>query len=68
VIVQSVVNIARSRGIVTTAEGVETERQRELLRECGCTELQGYLFSPPIDATALGELLAAQGGAVQAVA
>jgi diguanylate cyclase (GGDEF)-like protein len=45
-IVQAVVNIAAARNMTTTAEGVETELQRELLRTLGCTEMQGYLFSP----------------------
>jgi diguanylate cyclase (GGDEF)-like protein/PAS domain S-box-containing protein len=45
-IVQAVVNIAAARNMTTTAEGVETEPQRELLRTLGCTEMQGYLFSP----------------------
>ena len=45
-IVQAVINIARSRNITTTAEGVETEQQREMLLTLGCTEMQGYLFSP----------------------
>ncbi len=46
VIIQAVVNIAAARNMTTTAEGVETELQRELLRTLGCTEMQGYLFSP----------------------
>jgi EAL domain-containing protein (putative c-di-GMP-specific phosphodiesterase class I) len=44
-IVQAVVNIAASRNMTTTAEGVETQAQREMLRALGCTEMQGYLFS-----------------------
>ena len=44
-IVQAVVNIAASRNMTTTAEGVETLEQKELLRVLGCTEMQGYLFS-----------------------
>jgi EAL domain-containing protein (putative c-di-GMP-specific phosphodiesterase class I) len=44
-IVQAVVSIASTRHITTTAEGVETEEQREILRGLGCTEMQGYLFS-----------------------
>ena len=40
-------NIAADRHMTTTAEGVETEQQRDLLRELGCSEMQGYLFSPP---------------------
>ena len=46
-IVQAVVSIAKSRNIATTAEGVETDEQLELLRALGCTEMQGYLFSRP---------------------
>jgi diguanylate cyclase (GGDEF)-like protein/PAS domain S-box-containing protein len=46
-IVQAVVNIAAALHMTTTAEGVETEAQRELLRRLGCTEMQGYLFSAP---------------------
>jgi EAL domain-containing protein (putative c-di-GMP-specific phosphodiesterase class I) len=44
-IVQAVVNIAASRNMTTTAEGVETREQKEILRALGCTEMQGYLFS-----------------------
>jgi diguanylate cyclase (GGDEF)-like protein/PAS domain S-box-containing protein len=44
-IVQAVVNIAASRNMTTTAEGVETLEQKERLRALGCTEMQGYLFS-----------------------
>ena len=45
-IVQAVINIAKARNMTTTAEGVETEQQREMLLSLGCTEMQGYLFSP----------------------
>jgi EAL domain-containing protein (putative c-di-GMP-specific phosphodiesterase class I) len=31
--------------MTTTAEGVETPEQKEILRALGCTEMQGYLFS-----------------------
>jgi len=44
-IVQAVVSIAAARQMATTAEGVETEAQRQLLRTLGCSEMQGYLFS-----------------------
>nr|WP_249164033.1 EAL domain-containing protein [Bradyrhizobium jicamae] len=56
-IVQAVVNIAASRNMTTTAEGVETEQQRDLLRSLGCTEMQGYLFSAPKPPTELKPLL-----------
>jgi EAL domain-containing protein (putative c-di-GMP-specific phosphodiesterase class I) len=44
-IVQAVINIAKARHMTTTAEGVETEQQREMLVDLGCTEMQGFLFS-----------------------
>lgn len=46
-IVRSVVGLGRSLGMRTTAEGVETERQAEMLTMEGCMELQGYLFGRP---------------------
>ena len=45
-----------SHPVTITAEGVETERQAELLRQTGCQELQGYLFSRPRPAEDLGRL------------
>ena len=56
-IVQAVVNIAASRNMTTTAEGVETEAQREVLRKLGCTQMQGYLFSKPKPAAEIRPLL-----------
>jgi hypothetical protein len=56
-IVQAVVNIAAERHMTTTAEGVETERQRDLLRELGCSEMQGYLFSAPKPAAEVRPML-----------
>jgi diguanylate cyclase (GGDEF)-like protein/PAS domain S-box-containing protein len=56
-IVQAVIGIAKARKITTTAEGVETVEQRDTLRRLGCTEMQGYLFSPAIPATALRALI-----------
>ena len=56
-IVQAVVNIAAARKITTTAEGVETQEQLEALRGFECTEMQGYLFSPPVPAAEIRALL-----------
>ncbi len=55
-IVQAVVNIAAARQMTTTAEGVETQQQRELLRALGCAEMQGYLFSPAKPAAEIRQL------------
>jgi diguanylate cyclase (GGDEF)-like protein len=46
-ILRAVAGLGISLGIATTAEGVETKEQLEKVREEGCTEMQGYLFSPP---------------------
>ena len=46
-IVRAVAGLGTSLGMTTTAEGVETQEQLERLRAEGCTEVQGYLFSPP---------------------
>ena len=52
-IVCAVANLGRSLGVVTVAEGVETEEQLELLRAAGCTQAQGYLLGRPISAADL---------------
>lgn len=67
-IVQAVVNIAAARHMTTTAEGVETHRQLELLRALGCTEMQGYLFSPAKPAAEARQMLFAHRSRPAAVA
>ena len=52
-IVRSVVGLARSLGMRTTAEGVETKSLADMLRTEGCAELQGFHFSRPMQADAL---------------
>jgi EAL domain-containing protein (putative c-di-GMP-specific phosphodiesterase class I) len=56
-IVQAVVNIATAGTMTTTAEGVETNEQRQRLRALGCTEMQGYLFSAAKPASEVRRLL-----------
>ncbi len=63
-IVQAVVNIATALNMTTTAEGVETEAQRELLRKLGCNEMQGYLFSAPKPGAEVRRLFGVAGDAV----
>ena len=67
-IVQAVVNIAAARHMTTTAEGVETEQQRDMLRQLGCTQMQGYLFSAAKPAAEARRLLGARLETATAVA
>ena len=48
VIVRTLVELGRSLGLRTVAEGVESADAQEMLREYGCDEGQGYLFSRPV--------------------
>jgi EAL domain-containing protein (putative c-di-GMP-specific phosphodiesterase class I) len=57
-IVRAVVSIAAASNMTTTAEGVETGEQQDLLRQLGCTEMQGYLFSAPKPASEVRKLFA----------
>src|SRR3569623_1179305 len=57
-IVRAITDLARALGMETTAEGVEQAEQLAELRKHGCTSVQGYLFSKPIDGAAVHALLA----------
>jgi len=52
-IVATIIAIARHLGLDVIAEGVETQAQLEVLRECGCSRYQGYLFGRPAEAQRL---------------
>ena len=47
-IVSSITRLADALGMATTAEGVETRAQLDLLRKLGCHEAQGYLICEPV--------------------
>jgi EAL domain-containing protein (putative c-di-GMP-specific phosphodiesterase class I) len=67
-IVQAVAGLAQQLSMTTTAEGVETRAQLERVRELGCTDVQGYFYSPPIPAKELATLFAKQSKGGAAVA
>ena len=56
-IIKAVIGLGQSLGMSTTAEGVETEEQLAMVREHGASEVQGFLFSPPLQPAALANLL-----------
>jgi EAL domain-containing protein (putative c-di-GMP-specific phosphodiesterase class I) len=56
-IVQAVTSLATRLNMVTTAEGVETHAQLQIVESLGCTEMQGYLYSRPVPAADLVRLL-----------
>ncbi|MEO5359947.1 MAG: EAL domain-containing protein [Nitrospirota bacterium] len=47
-IVKTIIDMSHNLRLKVIAEGVETKEQLELLRELGCDEVQGYLFSKPV--------------------
>jgi EAL domain-containing protein (putative c-di-GMP-specific phosphodiesterase class I) len=56
-IVRAVASLSGKLGMATTAEGVETQEQLDALAVFGCTEVQGYLFSPAVPASQVPDLL-----------
>jgi EAL domain-containing protein (putative c-di-GMP-specific phosphodiesterase class I) len=60
---RAVVRFAVSLGKTTTAEGVETKEQLDILREEGCVETQGYYFSRPVPASDIARILRRGAGA-----
>ena len=57
-IVSAIIKLGQGLGKTVVAEGIETERQAEFLRACGCSAGQGYLFGRPAPKSAVDELLA----------
>lgn len=49
-VIRAIAALGASLGMTTTAEGVETDAQEEMVRNDGCTDMQGYLVSRPVPA------------------
>jgi EAL domain-containing protein (putative c-di-GMP-specific phosphodiesterase class I) len=56
-IVRIIVMLAHGLRLKVVAEGVETQAQVDLLKEIGCELAQGYLYSKPVPAEAIEQLL-----------
>jgi len=57
IIVSATINMVKQLGLTVLAEGVETKGQEKLLKEFKCDEVQGYLYSYPLSAEKITELL-----------
>lgn len=56
-LVQAMISMAKSLGLMAVAEGVETQEQMDLLLELGCAYGQGYFFHKPMSGTDLKAIL-----------
>jgi EAL domain-containing protein (putative c-di-GMP-specific phosphodiesterase class I) len=56
-IAQAIIGMGKALGMTVVAEGVETAEQETFLRENACDEMQGFLFSKPVPAAELADLL-----------
>ena len=67
VIVESLLTMTRRLGMKIIAEGIETQAQAQRLEEMGCRFGQGFLYSPPVPAPVIRELLQRFGQAAAAI-
>ena len=56
-IISTIISLAQGLRLKVVAEGVETEQQAQLLRLLRCDQVQGFLFSPPVPAEKIENLL-----------
>src|SRR5258708_7038993 len=61
-LVSTVISMAHSLGLKVVAEGVDEESQAKELERLGCDQMQGYLFSKPVDFDAITVLLGKRKG------
>ena len=57
-IVDAILSLGRNLGVEVIAEGVETTQQAQVLHRLGCSAVQGFLFSEPVDVDEAARLLA----------
>ena len=57
VITSTVANLCRDLGLELVGEGVESGAQASFLAEQGCQQMQGFLFSPPLEAGAMTTMI-----------
>jgi EAL domain-containing protein (putative c-di-GMP-specific phosphodiesterase class I) len=57
-IIPEIISMAHKIGLSVVAEGVETESQKEYLKDAGCDIIQGYLIGAPLSREEAGERVA----------
>ena len=57
-IVETILSLGKNLGVEVVAEGVETQAQADALQRLGCSFVQGYLYSPSVDARSAAAMLA----------
>lgn len=67
VVTEAIIELAGKLNLQVIAEGVETVEQLNRLREAGCLNYQGYLFSPPLDIDAFGKFLSPEPSRIEPV-
>lgn len=61
-IVQTIVQLGKTLNLQTVAEGVETKKEWDLLKQFGCDSIQGFYFSKPLPVNEIDQLLQNAGG------
>jgi diguanylate cyclase (GGDEF)-like protein len=61
-VTEAIVSMAKAFSLQVVAEGIESRHAEDVLKDLGCDQGQGYLYSPPVAADALARLVEAQGG------
>jgi diguanylate cyclase (GGDEF)-like protein/PAS domain S-box-containing protein len=65
-IIKAIVTLANTLGMETTAEGVEIQDEIALIRELGCSHIQGFVYGRPMPAEDVLPLITGQGGSASA--
>ena len=60
VIAETIIHLGKKLGLATIAEGIETQEQADAVKAMGCDEVQGFVFSKPLPAQELQQMLQQQ--------
>jgi diguanylate cyclase (GGDEF)-like protein len=61
-VIRAIVKLSKALNLNIVAEGVETRAQKNILRQTGCTIIQGFLYSRPVTSDAISDILTRRGG------